>query len=106
MTKEDGVRTRVDGAPAVAGPDRLLTYYAQALQASEGRFRTLIDRTIDGVLVLRRDGTVCFVNPAAEALLGRPARALVGAMFGIPLTPGAAAEVDIIRGRDQPGVAE
>ena len=63
-------------------------------------------RTSDGVLVVRRSGTICFINPAAEALLGRNAADLVGEMFGIPLTPGEATEVDIPRARGQGGVAE
>src|SRR5919197_5085482 len=79
----------------------------RALQASEARFRNIIEKNADGVLVVGRSGVIRFVNPAAEALLGRPAPQLLGQMFGVPLTPGEITEIDILRGGGQPGrVAE
>jgi signal transduction histidine kinase/CheY-like chemotaxis protein len=106
MEKHEGIAAQGGGAPAALGPDRLLAHYELALQASEHRCRTLIDKNADGLLVVRRGGTIRFVNPAAEALLGRTAADLVGEMFGIPLTPGEATEVDLLRGGDIAGVAE
>src|SRR5579872_4773330 len=72
--------------------------YREALAASEARFRGLVERNADGVLVVRPDGRVCYANPAAEALLGRPAAELVGTPFGLPLAAGATAEVDLVPG--------
>jgi signal transduction histidine kinase/ActR/RegA family two-component response regulator len=106
MEKQRPNATRGRTPPAALGPDRLLAHYEQELQASEARCRTLIGKNADGVLVVRRSGAICFVNPAAEALLGRRAADLVGEMFGVPLTPGEATEVDIPRGLGQGGVAE
>src|SRR5262245_58836485 len=84
----------------------MLEQYKRALRASEARFRDLIEKNADGVVVLRGDGVILFVNPAAEALLGHKAEHLLGAMFGIPTLPGGTTEVDIPRGPEPGCVAE
>src|SRR3954452_7257634 len=83
-----------------------MTDFRKAFEASEARFRTLIEKNADGVLVVGRDGHIRYANPAAEALLGRPAAELVGAPFGIPLGDGDDTELDVRHGRGQAGVAE
>ena len=65
------------------------------LDASESRFRSIIEKSGDGVIVLYGDGSIAFVNPAAEELLNRPAEAILGRPFGIPLVPGETTELDI-----------
>ncbi len=69
--------------------------YKRALAASEARFRNLIEKTADGVLVVSADGVIRYVNPAAEALLGRCSGELIGALFGRPLTAGETAEIEL-----------
>ncbi|HWG42962.1 MAG TPA: ATP-binding protein [Gemmataceae bacterium] len=69
--------------------------YKRALEASESRFRTLIEKNADGILVVRGDGILDYVNPAAEGLLGRRADELNGEMFGQPLTAGETTEIDV-----------
>ena len=64
--------TRADGSKK---PARRLR---QALEASEGRFRALIEQNADGILVLDPVGVVRFCNPAAEVLLGRSRAELIG----------------------------
>jgi signal transduction histidine kinase len=72
----------------------------------DARLRTLIDRLPDGVLLLGQGGEVRFANPAAQALFGREAEELEGAVLGLPLVPGETVEIDVVpRGRE-PGVAE
>src|SRR4051812_43839703 len=66
-------------------------------QPDEERFRSLIEAGADGMLVVRRDGTIGFANPAACALLSRDVESLVGQPFGIPIVPGETTEVDIPR---------
>jgi PAS domain-containing protein len=44
----------------------------QALRASEGRFRSLVQRASDLTVVTDRHGMVTYISPAAEALLGVP----------------------------------
>ncbi|MDZ7781119.1 MAG: response regulator [Gemmatimonadota bacterium] len=68
---------------------------ARELRASEQRFRDLLDNQPDGVLVVDEAGIIQFANPAAEKLLSRPARELIGTDFGFPLTAGAETELDL-----------
>ena len=63
------------------------------LRASEARFRDLVTNQADGVLVVGREGTIQFANPAAGALFGRSPDALVGQPFGFPIE---GAQADII----------
>src|SRR4051812_6325337 len=69
--------------------------FTRALAASEAQFRELVEKLADGALVVRPDGAIVFAHPAPEALLGRRADKLVGAMFGRPVVPGAPTEVDV-----------
>ncbi len=80
--------------------------YRRALEAGEARFRKIIEKNADGVLVVGHDGTICFANPAAEVLLGRRAAQLLGAMFGIPVSPDEITEIELVRGAGPAGVAE
>ncbi|HZV07386.1 MAG TPA: ATP-binding protein [Gemmataceae bacterium] len=73
----------------------MMEEYKRALAASEARFRNLIEKTADGVVVVSADGMICYVNPAAETLLGRRSGELLGAPFGRPLTAGETAEIDL-----------
>ncbi len=83
-----------------------LEQYEQALQASEARFRNIIERNADGIVIVDTHGAVRFVNPAAEALLGIPAQQLVGELFGFPLVVNGTTEIDILRGEGPPHIAE
>ena len=42
------------------------------LTSSQTRLRNLIERNIDGILVVCPEGFIRFANPAVCALLGRP----------------------------------
>ncbi len=66
------------------------------LEQSEARFRSIFQRTADGIVILGEDGTVLFVNPAAERLFGRPADRLVGEPFGFPAVTGETTEIDLL----------
>lgn len=63
---------------------------------SGGQLRQLIAQLADGVLVVDREGTLLFLNPAAEHLLGRPAAALIGENVGFPVAPGGFIELDLV----------
>jgi PAS domain S-box-containing protein len=73
---------------------------------SEERFRNVISKSADGILIVDKTGTVCFTNPAAESLFGRKGEELLGAPFGFPLVAGETTEVDIIPKYAQTVVAE
>jgi PAS domain S-box-containing protein len=85
---DQGADGRLDGRALATGP---------AVESGDSRFRTLIERNADGMVVLRAEGTIDYVNPAAEELLGRPSADLVGGPFGIPLIVGGTTEVDVPR---------
>ncbi len=40
------------------------------LKASEERFKNIIEKNADGIIVIDGDGIVHFINPASEALFG------------------------------------
>ena len=51
---------------------------AKQLRASESRLREITSSLADGVLVVNTDGSISFVNPRAEELLGWTAEELIG----------------------------
>ena len=77
-----------------------------ALEASESRFRKLIESNADGILVVRPDGMLRYANPAATVLLNRTAGELVGRYFGIPISAGGTTEIDLPFSDGEVGVAE
>ena len=78
----------------------------EALRLSKESFNNIVNRNVDGVLIIDRKGIVHFVNPAAEAIFGRKADELLGEMYGLPLVAGDASEIDTIRSSGEFGVAE
>ena len=66
------------------------------LKKSEARLRKIIDKNADGIILITLDGIVRFVNPAAESMIGRTARQLLGEMFGLPLVGGESTEIEIV----------
>jgi len=79
---------------------------ARELQAREERFRSVISRSADGILIVDGSGIVRFANPATESLFGRTAERLVGTAFGFPVVVGETTEIDIISKGGQMAVAE
>ena len=68
----------------------------QELRSSEANFRSVIVGNTDGIIIVDRQGVVKFVNPAAETILDRTARELVGETFGFPAVTGETTEINII----------
>ncbi len=77
-----------------------------ALEASEERFRKLIEQNADGILVVGGDGVILYANAAVAALLNRPARELVGQSFGVPIIAGETTEIDLPWPQRTPRAAE
>ena len=50
----------------------------EQLQASEARWRAVIDSAVDGIVVIDAHGRVEAFNPAAERLFGYPAQEVIG----------------------------
>ncbi|MFI5256306.1 MAG: PAS domain-containing sensor histidine kinase [Gemmatimonadales bacterium] len=59
--------------------------------------RAIVERMADGVVVVSVDGLIRFANPAAERLFGRPAAALCGQPFGLPVVADESTEVELHR---------
>lgn len=66
-------------------------------RAEQVGLRSIVERMADGIVVIGLDGIIRFANPAAEQLLGRPARKLLGTDFGFPAVVGESAEVEVVR---------
>jgi PAS domain S-box-containing protein len=78
----------------------------QAVQATEARARQVVESATDAILVVDQQGRVRMANPAAGALLGRPAAGLVGEPFGFPVTAGECRELTLTRDGGETAVAE
>ncbi len=76
------------------------------LEQSEARFRDVIERNADAIVVVDMGGTVRFANAAAERLFGTPREELIGTDFGFPLVVGETTELDLLRRHGPPLVAE
>lgn len=61
--------------------DRARMQAESTLRQSEGRFRTLVETAIDGIINIDREGHIVFWNSAAESIFGYSA----GEMIGKPL---------------------
>jgi signal transduction histidine kinase len=99
------------GAPAVVQAALLRAAVerarlAERLSRSEARFRDVIERNADAIVVVCRDGAVRFANAAAEALFGTPRAELIGRPFGYPMLVGETTEVDVVRKGGSPLVVE
>jgi len=95
-----------DSPPAAPpGPAEVARLIA-ALRSAEDRFHAIVERSADGVIVLRTDGAIAYVNRAASELLNRKAETLVGQVFGVPVMPGEVTEIEVLRPNRPPAFAE
>jgi signal transduction histidine kinase/PAS domain-containing protein len=79
----------------------------EELAESEARFRSIVERTADGIVIVDEDGRIQFVNCAAERMFGRSAVEIIGQEFGRAVLAGEMTEMDILRNAEaEPIVAE
>ena len=64
--------------------------------ASEANQRMLIDKNLDGIVVVDGEGLVVHANAAAEVLFAYPAGVLIGQRFPLPISIESAQEKDIV----------
>jgi len=76
------------------------------LLAQEERFKSIVERSVDGVIVLDPQGWILFANSAAESIFGRSREELIGVDFGYPTVAGENTEIDFLRPNEEPGTAE
>ena len=77
-----------------------------ALALSETRFRNMIEKDADGILIVDSNGTVRFANPAAEVFFSCKAEEFLGHLLGFPLVAGETTEIDIVPGKAGEIIAE
>jgi signal transduction histidine kinase len=65
------------------------------LEESEARFRDVIERNADAIIVVDHEGIVRFANPETERLFGTPRQDLLGSAFGFPVVVGETTELDL-----------
>ncbi len=85
-----------EGTRAAEGPPAARAPAPPGVPADEDRFRRLIEKSRDAILVLSLEGTVRHANPAASELFGQPLGELVGERLGLPLASGPLTEVDVL----------
>lgn len=78
----------------------------KAHRSLRGSFDGIVQRSVEGVLVVDKEGIILFANEAAERLFGKKKSELEGECLGIPLVPGKTMEMNIIRESGDPGIAE
>jgi signal transduction histidine kinase len=105
MAEEKDVLVTDDLAPA-AGLAAELARTRRDLARSEARFRDVIERNADAIVVVDQEGVVQFANVVAAELFGRARSELVGSPFGYPMTVGESTEVDVVRNGDPPRAVE
>lgn len=78
----------------------------QRLVASEERFRSIIDKSADAILIIDDQGVIQFANPESENLFGRSSRELLGQPFGYPAIGPCTTEIEILRKGRSPVISE
>ncbi len=68
----------------------------QQLCRSEARFRDVIERNADAIVVVDASGIVRFANSTATGLFGSRGHELVGSPFGFPIVAEETTEVDLV----------
>lgn len=68
--------------------------------------RTIVEKSLDGLLVVDSHRRIRFCNPSAEKFLHRQNHTLLNSPFEYPLQPGHSIEIDIIRDGGRPGKGE
>jgi PAS domain S-box-containing protein len=76
--------------------DRLRRQVDSLRSTNSVNLTAVINDSADGILVIDRMGIVRLSNPAAERLLRRPSRALLGTQLGLPVYGSERTEIEIL----------
>ncbi|MFZ1982387.1 MAG: PAS domain S-box protein [Smithella sp.] len=77
-----------------------------AMKESEERFRSIVSRSEDAVIVTDAHKKIKFVNPAAGRFFNREVESFIGTDFDLPLVNGETTEIGIFRPGKDPGVGD
>ena len=78
----------------------------EKLQVAMASFHNVVQKSVDGIIVVDRNGIVRFVNLATEIIFNHKADELIGELFGFALVDTAFKEIDIFRPDKKMGVGE
>lgn len=81
-------------------------YFIFRVRKSSSNLKSIITRNSDAIFVIGVNGTILFVNPAAEKMFGRSSKDLLGTDFGFPALQGETAEVQTFSLEGKPRIAE
>ncbi len=77
-----------------------------SLRRSESRFRKIIARNPDAILVVGTDGKISFANPSAEDMFKLTIDELLSRVFGYPIIQGEHTEINIVRQDEEKRIGE
>ncbi len=100
------VKGKVDGYTLTLSMRYAIERKHVMLRESEARLRNIIEKNVDGIIIVDRNGIVRFVNPAGEALFGQKAEEFLEQLFGFPVVADETVEIDIVRSTGERVIAE
>jgi PAS domain S-box-containing protein len=71
------------------------------VRESELQFRRIIEKNVDGILILSHEGRIKFINPAGEKILGKAYKELCNKLFGQGLALGESVEIFVLRKEEE-----
>jgi len=77
-----------------------------AMRQSERNFRSSMEASADGIVIVDSNGMILWANLAASALFGREMSELLESEFGFPAVGGETTELDLQRGNQEPLTVE
>jgi signal transduction histidine kinase len=102
-TRDSGARAQRTAEPASVAQEA--QQLREQLQRSEARFRDVIERNADAIVVVDASGMVRFANSMASRFFKGLDHELVGSPFGFPIVAEETTEVDLVTDKT-PRVAE
>ena len=100
------VRLAIDRAVAKKRREEALRSMTNALEASRQNFANIVERAVDGMLVVSNDKFVLYSNESALKIFGKSHEETVGEPFGYPLQTGQISEIEFPRADGEKGFAE
>lgn len=77
-----------------------------ALIVSRRSFYDIVEKSSDGLIIVDKEGVICFVNPAAEEIFGREKEELIGRFMGVPELSEELIEAGILNKAGKKGIGE
>ena len=78
----------------------------RALEIGQESFSSIVEKTLDGIAVLDRQGVILYCNPTTARFLGRSPQSLIGERLSVSPIPGRFTEMPIFRHGGDVGTAE